>query len=558
MGNLLFRRGDLNSAQEYFKRSLAIVSKDAERPKAQLLANLATCAIERGAYAEAERYNQEALEIKRALKDAGAELHSNLISADIAAHENQPQKAAPLYRLVFDASDSDNELRWEAHAGLAKLLAASGQKVQAEKEFRRAIELVENASNGLKDTDHKLTFFSSLIKFYDNYVSFLIETGKPREALEIAERSRARILSERLERKTATAQVSAPDLIKLAAALNSTLISYWLSPVKSYVWVIDSKGVQFRQLSPESEIRANVAAYNKYIQHSRDPVADHLLEGSALYRMLVEPVADLIPPGAQVIIVPDGSLHQLNFESLIVPKPVPHYWIEDVSVMVTPSLGQLTVGVPNRRAESLLLIGNPKSPDPRFPDLPNAAGEIEQMAIQFPVAQRTVHSGENANPDTYREAIPNRFGFIHFAAHATANTESPLDSAVILSRKNESYRLYARDVVAMPITAELVSISACRGAGAKAFAGEGLVGFAWAFLSAGAQNVIAGLWDVEDGSTSRVMIQLYREIKEGRTPQQALRDAKLTLLHSDGAFAKPYYWAPFISYTRQPAPAARR
>ena len=34
--------------------------------------------------------------------------------------------------------------------------------------------------------------------------------------------------------------------------------------------------------------------------------------------------------------------------------------------------------------------------------------------------------------------------------------------------------------------------------GARAYAGEGLVGFTWAFLSAGAHNVIAGLWNVDD------------------------------------------------------------
>ena len=50
------------------------------------------------------------------------------------------------------------------------------------------------------------------------------------------------------------------------------------------------------------------------------------------------------------------------------------------------------------------------------------------------------------------------------------------------------------------LNAALVTISACRSAGARTYAGEGLVGLTWAFLEAGAQNVIAGLWDVSDRS----------------------------------------------------------
>ena len=53
-----------------------------------------------------------------------------------------------------------------------------------------------------------------------------------------------------------------------------------------------------------------------------------------------------------------------------------------------------------------------------------------------------------------------------------------LDSAVILSGPDVRYKLYARDVAAMPLQAELVTVSACRSAGERAYAGEGLVAHA--------------------------------------------------------------------------------
>jgi CHAT domain-containing protein len=97
-----------------------------------------------------------------------------------------------------------------------------------------------------------------------------------------------------------------------------------------------------------------------------------------------------------------------------------------------------------------------------------------------------------------------------------------------------------------------VTVSACRSAGGRAYAGEGLVGFAWAFLKAGASNVIAGLWDVNDKSTTKLMAGLYKRIGEGSPAADALREAKLDLIRGGGAYAKPFYWAPFQIYTARP------
>ena len=68
-----------------------------------------------------------------------------------------------------------------------------------------------------------------------------------------------------------------------------------------------------------------------------------------------------------------------------------------------------------------------------------------------------------------------------------------------------------------------MTISSCHGAGRRAFAGEGLVGLAWAFLRAGAHEVIAALWEVNDTSTVSLMDTMYRSIHDGHAPADALR-----------------------------------
>jgi CHAT domain-containing protein len=115
-------------------------------------------------------------------------------------------------------------------------------------------------------------------------------------------------------------------------------------------------------------------------------------------------------------------------------------------------------------------------------------------------------------------------------------------------------KLYARDVAERPLSADLVTISACRSAGERTYAGEGLVGFACAFLRAGARRVIAGLWDVDDRSTAALMGRVYASLASGASPSEALRTAKLEMIRSGTATAKPYYWAAFQLLSAQVVP----
>jgi len=73
----------------------------------------------------------------------------------------------------------------------------------------------------------------------------------------------------------------------------------------------------------------------------------------------------------------------------------------------------------------------------------------------------------------------------------------------------------------------------------------------WAFLRAGAHRVVAGLWDVDDGSTPGFMNNFYRDLMHGQDAVDALRNAKRAMLHShnDITHSRPYYWAPLQLYT---------
>src|SRR4029079_4225173 len=133
-----------------------------------------------------------------------------------------------------------------------------------------------------------------------------------------------------------------------------------------------------------------------------------------------------------------------------------HYLIEDMEIETTPGLSVLSRATPRSSGPaSLLLLGDPAPRPPQFPSLRYAPTEIANVSKYFS-ADRVVYQGEGASPAAYRAAAPQRFSFVHFTAHASANLSSPLDSAVILSGADNAFKLYARDVAALPLTASLV------------------------------------------------------------------------------------------------------
>jgi CHAT domain-containing protein len=301
-------------------------------------------------------------------------------------------------------------------------------------------------------------------------------------------------------------------------------------------------------LPGEARIADLVKQYSAAIERGHDPLDRDNVSGRQLFETLIGPARASIPAGASVILVPDGCLHGLNFETLIVDEPTPHYWIEDVTLAVAPAIGLLQP--PPRRVTpgKLLLIGDPEPADPDFPPLPHLRQETEIIQRTFPAL--TMFTKKQANPQAYRTAHPGDYSLIHFAAHAVANAESPLNSAIVLSKVGEDYKLYAKDLLDQRLQADLVTISACRSAGARSYAGEGLLGFTWAVLQAGARNVVAGLWNVDDAATAELMGEFYRGLASGKPPAAALRLAKLKLLKSAGQNRRPYYWGSFQVFTR--------
>jgi CHAT domain-containing protein len=553
LGNTLILQGDARQALPFIRQALTVAKASNLPADAALWAgNLASANIDLREWDEAARFNDEAQTLKRAT-GTGSLVHNTLIAAQIAQGRGQLAEARRLFEDALAGGAADASVRWSAHAGLAGVAIDNLEPDRAFRHFEAALETIEKTRSELLKTEYKLTFLSRLILFYQAYVDALIDQGRIERALEVSESSRGRVLAERNSLAPPTKTTMAA-MQRAAAQSGTVLLSYWLGPRRSYVWVVTATAVHGVALPPADEIAALVKQFRAVLDNGvADPLTASATAGDALYRVLVQPLEPWLPRGARLVIVADGAVHALNFETLPAGGGARHYWIDDVEIQMAPALSMLSAApAAHKAAPSLLLVGDPAPHPPDFPALKYAGAEMANISKHFAAAGVAAYQGARASPAAYRSAAPDRFTFVHFTAHAATNVESPLDSAVILAGPEDAYKLYARDVAQLPLRADLVTVSACRSAGERAYSGEGLVGFALAFLRAGASRVIAGLWDVDDRSTADLMDQLYARVAAAAPPAQALREAKRAMIARGGNYAKPYYWGPFQLFTVVP------
>jgi CHAT domain-containing protein len=560
---------DLPRATESYRQALYLARQiDSKEDIVNALEDLAQLSVLNGRLEDASAYIGQVTPMESA---GGSRLSANLLLTEgmLAAARRQDSKAQSDFRAIQDDSASPVTIRLSAGYELAKLSELQGNSKAAEEMYKATLAAYESARATLKNEETKLPFGANATRIYDSYIHLLMEQGRTETALATADQSRARTLEQGLEVATGASFSGSATLNpgEIAQKANANILFYWLGERQSYLWTITPAGIAAFTLPARQQIAARVESYRKAILDLRDPLETGNADGQSLYKLLVAPAARLLRPAAPVIILADGELSQLNFETLLVPGPGPnslespgsgsqvHYLIDDMTLVSAPSLAMLAAQKPVRdRGRSLLLLGNPVSPSDDFPSLPLFGLEMTRIESHFGKEQMSVFAGQQATPVTYLSSNPFRYSYIHFVSHAIASRTNPLDSAIVLSKSTtdeNSFKLYARDIIKEPINARLVTVSACYGSGMRSYAGEGLVGLSWAFLRAGAQRVIGALWEVSDTSTPGLMDTLYRSLEDGNSPAASLRKAKLALLHSQSRFSLPFYWATFQMFERR-------
>lgn len=561
--------GDWARAAQSYRQALDLARQiDSKEDILNALQDLARLAVLRGNLDQAD-----ATIAQLTATESGGGLHPSatlrLTMGELASARGQRALAESYFHSVQNDSTAMMTTKLDAEFELARLRESQNNLAAADQIYRATLSMYAAARTQLKDEESQLPFGTNAAEIYDQYIELLVRQGRPDAALAVADQSRAQTLERGLGDPSGPNRLRSATLSpqEVARKTNSTLLFYWLGEKQSYLWAITGARTQLHILPPQQTITDLVERYRKALLDLKDPLEESNRDGQSLYRILLSPAAASLPRGSHLIILDDGILSQLNFETLLVPGTAGstqpntasntelHYLLDDFVVSSAPSIAMLAAAKPATPAKpGILLMGNPVTASQDFPSLPMFGLEMSRIEDHFSSAEISALAGPYATPAAYFASDPHRYAYIHFVSHAVASSASPLDSAIILSNpagREDAYKLYARAIIHYPIDAKLVTISACYGSGTRAYAGEGLVGLSWAFLRAGAQRVIGALWEVSDDSTPRLMDELYRGLTGGDSPEVALRNAKLSLLHSHSRFRLPYYWAPFQLYSRR-------
>ena len=319
---------------------------------------------------------------------------------------------------------------------------------------------------------------------------------------------------------------------------------------------------------------------------------------SELFDILLKENISVLPENAKIIIIPDETLFNLPFESLIIDSYKlnnddksklfiePNFVLDSYLISYYQSMQVLNL-IRNREesqsswSKLMLAIGDPvyNNNDPSYalykysyPDynfyeggdgiiknsfdtdsirlyrrLPYTREEVQTLGSIMSRNSKSIDIllGYEASEDSLRNYDLSDYRYIHFATHGSVKTDNyPVkEPALILSqinlRDNDGY-LTMTEIHDEKITADLVTLSACDTGLGKELSGEGIVGLTRAFMSAGAQSVLVTLAKVEDYATSELIKKFYFNINQGHSKAVALQMAKTELRDKSSQIVSGY------------------
>lgn len=332
--------------------------------------------------------------------------------------------------------------------------------------------------------------------------------------------------------------------------------------VLQYVWTdsvmlclaVSKKNTSLFASTVDERTKQQLQDYSVALYEPKEGVRFKGYEASALlYQFLFSSLPPAIASAKQWVILPDGPLHELPFETLITNKNERRFLLADKTISYHYSFTLLLNKQHQQIAGSFytaapFTVSGTEVRGKQFPALLFSKQEISKLK-----GMKAEHS--NATRQHFLQQAPNS-SVIHLATHAVAGLqEKASDNSFVqfyhtANEPPDSSRLYLHELYSLRLQNNpLVILSACETAVGKQTESEGLLSLARGFMYAGSKGIVSSLWKADDRITAYLMQQLHYYLEKNYSVEEALQKAKIDLLNDDtidARYKSPAYWGQFI------------
>ncbi|HYC33105.1 MAG TPA: CHAT domain-containing protein [Gemmatimonadales bacterium] len=575
--------GDLARARQESLETLEFFRKEGDvENQSEVAQTLANISIREGDWAAAEAALDTSEALLRRLGVPRWRQEQPFERGRLALYRGDlPAARRGFERHLATLDSADHLARYDARSYLADTYARQGNLAAAERELAAAADDIDHWRAGLGDRDLRVAAFQANATAQNDRnagvtraIAALAGGGRAEAAFALAERRRARELIDRLLQNAALERgrsrlgalprrVERVSAAEIASALpgGTALLEYVTgalgAPTTLFVVTRGRRGraeVRAHVLPPADSLAGPIGRLLALVTRGEMPA-----EARALGQVLLGPALAGLGPGiSRLIVVPDGALHRVPWDALVMEDG--RHAVERFAIGVTPSaallgaLRQRTNAGLTARPARLLAFGDPVFPRDTgsgihqafaaaggLPRLPGSGREVREITRYSSGAE--VRLRGSASESWLKRARLSAYGIIHFATHAVVDDRISVRTALALAPGDgEDGFVTPGELAGLRLGADLVVLSACRTAGGVVVDGEGVQGLTAPLLEAGARSIVATTWRVGDERTVGLIGRLYRELAVGASVGDALRAAKLDALRKGEPAAG---WAAF-------------
>ena len=347
-----------------------------------------------------------------------------------------------------------------------------------------------------------------------------------------------------------------PDIKELQkyVAPKQALISFYSTDSSLHAFFIGQNSFQYTRIDSLQSLETDIKAWLQLLQNTEsgrkfggEKISQHL------YSRLIQPIQKLTAGIDEWVIIPDGILHFLPFESL--PADGSTSLLETTTISYQFSSRFIT-----RNFSS----GNNSNGSPykilAFAPFSRKGTDFNRKSFsvmnQLPSSEEEIlnlngkkYTDSQATKEKFLQEI-NKYPIVHLATHAVADESNSSNPFIAFYPKYNSLTddcLFVEELYGLKMdSTQLVIISACETGKGELVNSEGVISLSRAFIYAGCASTINSLWKADDKATSSILKQFHYYLQKGYTKSKALQKAKLDYIKSDALNKSPAYWSHLI------------